>query len=131
MNTKIKLLNVVSILFLALLVAASTNMPARADDAKETISGTVVAVDWNDEDEVTAIAIRVVMAVKNSENEEDESEVYQDYWVADTKKGRELWNHLEEDVKATGTVTTDEDGVKTIAVTSFEIIQPEEDSDSD
>lgn len=99
------------------------------DDVEETISGTVVAVAWNEDNEATAIAIRVETPAESSEDEDEYEENYIEYGVTDTKKGNELWDHIGEMVEAVGTVTTDEDGAMTINVTSFKVIETDSETE--
>ncbi len=125
MNTKTKLINVALITLLVSFVAMNMNMAARSDGAEETISGTVVAVDWDEDDEVTSVAISVMTMIEDPENEEEPEEIYEDYLIGETDKGRELWKHIGKEVEATGIVTTNDDGTKTISVKSYRLIDSE------
>jgi hypothetical protein len=74
-----------------------------------TIIGTVYEDDWDDNDNPTAVVI------ETREGEE--------YLVAAGGKGMELVKLGDQDVKATGTVTEDAEGFKTITVTEYEIVK--------
>jgi len=76
-----------------------------------TILGKVVAVDWDEDDKAVEAAI----------DSDDER-----YPLADNDKRKELLDLLGEEVKATGTVSEDEDGNKTMEVSRFEVVKEEE-----
>ena len=82
-----------------------------------TLTGFVIPEEWDNNDNVIAIAIST----------EDE-----DYLVERNKPGEELYDFLDEDVEATGFVREDKDGTKHISVTSYEILHVDDyDEDED
>ena len=76
--------------------------------AEQEIAGTVFAAEWDAKDNVTA----VVIATEEGE----------EIAVSNTGMGKELLNLEEKNVKATGSLVTDEEGRKTITITKY-IIQ--------
>jgi hypothetical protein len=72
-----------------------------------TITGYVMAADWGPDDDVTAVRI---------ETENDE------YDVVGDDIGEELYDLLDCEVEVTGVVEEEEDGTKSIAVKSYEVI---------
>lgn len=78
-----------------------------AEQAREPINiqGLVVPVDWDEEDNVIAVAIAT--------DQEEE------YFVNPTPEGEELIDYVDEKVEVTGFVTEDEEGNKEIEVTQF------------
>ena len=69
------------------------------------IAGTVFASEWDANDNVTAVVIAT----------EEGEEVA----VAKSGKGMELLKLEEKNVKATGSIVTDEEGRKTISITKY------------
>ena len=123
MKTKINLLAVG--LFVLVLSFVSTNINLFAQSEEEvTIEGIVSAVEWDEDDNVTAVAISVTIIPEDT----TEEQYTEEYLVANNKKGRELLELVGETVKATGTVETDEEGYMTIYVTDYAAIKevPEE-----
>ncbi len=55
----------------------------------------------------------------------------EDYIVELDKKGKELLDEIDKDVEVTGIVTKNEDGVKHITISSFEVFEPDDDFDDD
>ena len=118
MNTKIKFLLVAAIVIIASMAFVSKTQAAVVKQ-DTTITGIVTPVEWDEEDNVIAVAISVTI-----EPEDSTEEAYtEDYLVGDTEKGSELLQLLDEIVEATGTVETDEYGNKTIYVESYRIIK--------
>ncbi|MDO9529687.1 MAG: hypothetical protein Q7J27_11090 [Syntrophales bacterium] len=76
--------------------------------AESTIAGIIIPIDWDDYDDVTRVAIQT------SEEEE--------YFVDQTKKGKELLDFIEEEVEVTGSVREDEDGNFIIEVNEYGLI---------
>jgi hypothetical protein len=76
-----------------------------------TITGFVAADEWDERDNVIAIAIST----------EDE-----DYRVELNKLGEELFDFMDEDVEVTGTIREDKDGTKYINVTNYEVLEDQE-----
>ena len=121
MKSKIRILAVGLLVIFGSL--ALTNVSLFAQSEKEiTIEGTVVAVESDDDENVTAVAIAVTIAPKDS----TEEEYVEEYMVARNRKGRKLLKLVGETVQASGTVETDEKGYKTIYVTDFKVIKKEE-----
>ncbi|HUV50984.1 MAG TPA: hypothetical protein VMW78_08205 [Anaerolineae bacterium] len=54
-----------------------------------------------------------------------------DYLVEPNKQGKSLFNHLDEEVEVKGIVTKDEDDNYKITVTSFEVLETEDDEIDD
>jgi len=99
------LLPVLSVLAIVALIGA-VQLFAATEEAE--IAGTVFASEWDANDNVTA----VVIATEEGE----------EIAVSNSGKGMELLKHEEKNVKATGSVVTDEEGRKTITITKY-IIQ--------
>ena len=79
--------------------------PVVAQDEEVTITGTVAAWEWDEENNVTAVAIAT----------EDE-----DIIVGDNAVGRELLDLVDHVVKATGTIAENENEEKVITITAYE-----------
>lgn len=108
------------VLLMASFVVTNANIIAQEEEVEEaTIKGTIVAIEWDDDDNVSAVAISVVV-----EPESDMDEAYvQEYIVANNTRGQELLSLVGEDVEATGTLESDEDGYITITLSSYKIIE--------
>lgn len=89
-----------------------------AQNTKETIEGSIVGIDWDEEDNTIAVAISVVIP---TEDEEEDQVI--DYIVENNKVGKELLKYEGERVQATGTVSSDENGNLMIAVEKYQIIE--------
>lgn len=90
-----------------------------------TITGIVNPVEWDEDDNVTSVAITV--SHESEPEEEDEPVVItEDYFVANNDKSKELHTLLGKTVEAAGTVEEDEDGNKTITVSSYKVIEDEQ-----
>jgi hypothetical protein len=98
------------------------------NETAQTIEGYVIATEWNDDEEVVAIAIRVNDV---SENEDGILTAPDDYYVVENEKAMELIELVDEMVVATGTIKIDETGNKTILVTSYRIIISDEDENEE
>ena len=96
------LLAVLSILAIVALMGAA-QLYAATEEVE--IVGTVFASEWDANDNVTAVVIAT---------EEGEEIV-----VSNSGKGMELLKLEEKNVKATGSVVTDEEGRKTITITKY------------
>jgi hypothetical protein len=118
MNTKVKFLLVGFIVIIAsmALISKSHAVIVKQDT---TITGIVTPVQWDEEENVIAVAISVTIVPEDS----TEEAYTEDYLVGDTEKGNELLKLLDEIVEATGTVETDEYGNKTIYVESYIVIK--------
>jgi hypothetical protein len=99
------LLPVLSILAIVSLMGA-VQLFAATEEVE--IAGTVFASEWDANDNVTA----VVIATEEGE----------EIAVSNSGKGKELLKLEEKNVKATGSIVTDEEGRKTITITKY-IIQ--------
>ncbi len=69
-----------------------------------TITGLVTAWEWDEDNNVTAVAVST----------DDD-----DYVVDNNDLGEELMELIDHEVEVTGTVSTDEDDLKTIVVTKY------------
>jgi hypothetical protein len=96
------LLSVLSILAIVVLMGT---MPLFAATEEVEITGTVFAAEWDANDNVTA----VVIATEEGE----------EIAVANSGKGMELLKLEEKNVKASGSIVTDEEGRKTINITRY------------
>ena len=94
------LLPVLSILAFVALMSA---LELFAATEQVEIAGTIFASEWDANDNVTA----VVIATEEGE----------EIAVSNSGMGRELLNLEEKNVKATGSMVTDEEGRKTITIT--------------
>src|SRR3990172_32125 len=110
---------------IALLLMASLNPGATIDDTKETITGTVEAVNWDDDDNVTEVAIFVV--VETVENEGETEDIVEYYYVDNNEgKGRELLKYEGADIEATGIVKlieNEDESYKKIIISSYKILE--------
>ncbi len=111
----IGLLLIVTVVILTL--SACTR--SEADKNEVTITGLVEDIDWDDEDNVLAIALTVAV----DQEPEDELTESEGYLVALESKGKELLNWIGATVKVTGVIETDEEGRKTIYVKEYEVIE--------
>jgi hypothetical protein len=98
------LLPVLSILAFVALMSA---LELFAATEQVEIAGTIFASEWDANDNVTA----VVIATEEGE----------EIAVSNSGMGRELLNLEEKNVKATGSMVTDEEGRKTITITKYTI----------
>ncbi|UCG12523.1 MAG: hypothetical protein JSU72_18870 [Deltaproteobacteria bacterium] len=94
-------------LFLSVLgiVMLMATLPIFAATEEVEITGTVFATEWDANDNVTAVVIAT----------EDGEEIA----VSPSGKGMELLKLDEKNVKATGSIVTDEEGRKTINITRY------------
>ena len=90
-------------------------------DSDVTITGKIVASDWDDEDNVIAVVISVTVFP----DDPDEDEYSEDYLVANNEMGRELLTLVGRSIEAIGKVETDEDGSKTIYIESYSLTMEE------
>ena len=79
-----------------------------------TITGQVIATDWDLNDGVNEISI---------ETEDDE------YVVEDNSLWEDLFDNLDEEVEVTGVITEDGDATKYIMVTSYKLLESDDDYD--
>ena len=75
--------------------------------SRTTLTGIVIPVDWNEDQDVVAVALAMA----------DETECR----VGANRKGRELLGCLQRQVEATGTVRRDEQGRAVITVSHYVI----------
>ena len=99
---KKSLLGALCLLVVAALICAGTTFAATEE---VEVIGTVLATEWDANDNVTA----VVIATEEGE----------DIAVSNSGKGIELLKLDEMTVKATGWIATDEDGKRTITVSKY------------
>jgi hypothetical protein len=97
------------LLFLGILAIAALvgSLPVFAATDEVEIAGTVFASEWDANDNVTA----VVIATEEGE----------EIAVSPSGKGKELLKLEERNVKATGSIVTDQEGHKTINITKYMI----------
>lgn len=81
-----------------------------------TVIGFVTATEWDDNDHVVAIEIST----------DDDN-----YMVDNNKQGEELFDFLDEEVEVAGFTREDRDGGKWIFVTSYEVLDEEDDEEYD
>lgn len=86
-------------------------MKAKKKGKISTVSGLINAIDWDEDGNVTGVAIRTA--------EEEE------YLVMGDDIGKELLEIENEEVKAKGVVTEDQDGNRVITISDYEVIVPE------
>ena len=96
------MLSFVSILVMVVLMGT---LPLFAATEEVEIAGTVFASEWDANDNVTA----VVIATEEGE----------EIAVSPSGKGMELLKFEEKNVKATGSIVTDQEGRKTINITKY------------
>ena len=96
------MLRFLSILVIVVLMGS---LPLFAATDEVEISGTIFASEWDANDNVTA----VVIATEEGE----------EIAVAPSGKGMELLKLEEKNVKATGSIVTDQEGRKTINITKY------------
>ena len=94
-----------SILCVLAIVALMGSLPMFAATEEVEIAGTVFASEWDANDNVTA----VVIATEEGE----------EIAVSASGKGMELLKLEEKNVKATGSLVTDQEGRKTINITKY------------
>lgn len=104
-------------------MAAAAYLAPLTDEV--TIMGIVNSIDWDEDDNVIAVAITV--SYESEPEEEEEPVVFtEDYVVSNNEKGKELLTYIGKTVEATGAVVEDEDGNKTISVSSYKVIEEEQ-----
>ena len=96
------MLRIVCILAIVILMGS---LPLFAATEEVEIAGTVFASEWDAKDNVTA----VVIATEEGE----------EIAVSPSGKGTELLKLEEKNVKATGSIVTDQEGRKTINITKY------------
>jgi hypothetical protein len=95
------------VLIMLAFVALMSALQLFAATEQVEIAGTIFASEWDANDNVTA----VVIATEEGE----------EIAVSNSGMGRELLNLEEKNVKATGSMVTDEEGRKTITITKYTI----------
>jgi hypothetical protein len=73
----------------------------------DTLTGIVIPVDWNDDQEVIAVALAT----------SDEKE----YQISGNRKGKELLSCLQQQVEVTGALSKDDRGRPVIAVRRYRV----------
>jgi hypothetical protein len=105
-NKRLLVLGLCAVMTFSLVCA--TNLFAEDVEDEGTIIGTVYAVAWDDDDNVTAATIM------SSSGEE--------YAIVDNAIGRNLFSLDNKVVKASGVVSEDSEGNKRFTVTNYEIM---------
>jgi len=85
------------------------------EDTEVTLVGTVRDMEWDDDDNVTGVAIMV------TEGEGDEMDTMS-YFVTNDDKGRELIQYVSRAIEATGTLSYDDFDDPVITVTSYKLL---------
>ena len=111
-------------MFLSVLFVAAVFPNIYLDE--ETIVGTVVVLEKDEEDNITAVGINVTVEV---EEEEGFYEINEIYWVDNNEKGEEILTLVGETIQATGSVTVNEDGEYIMKVLSYIILKMEDDEE--
>ena len=93
---------------LMLLYAVSAANVFAADEV--TVTGTVYATAWDDDDNVTAAVI---------------AGLDEEFVIVANAAGKEMFQLNYRDVKATGVIGQDSEGNKTLTVSNYEVIQEE------
>lgn len=102
---KKKLLSALVFVLLSLFVISVTSFTAYAE--KITIVGTVIAIEFDDNDKVIAVTL-------------DTAEGFYD--VSDNSIGKELRELSDKNIKATGIVGEDKEGNRIITIETYEIL---------
>lgn len=102
---KKKLLSALVFVLLSLFVISGTSFTAYAE--KITIVGTVIAIEFDDNDKVIAVTL-------------DTAEGFYD--VSDNSIGKELRELSDKNIKATGIVGEDKEGNRIITIETYEIL---------
>jgi hypothetical protein len=103
-----------------MLIMFNANFVVPCPESEETtITGTVVEAEWDEDGNITAVAISVTI----SPDDPDEEEYAEEYSVANNEKGKELLELVGKEVEATGKVETDEYGYMTIFVSDYKVIK--------
>jgi hypothetical protein len=98
---------IVGLFTLIFLTFISITNVVLADEA--TIKGIVLALDWDDNDNVSAVSII--------------SEDGEEYLVVKNANGKKFLKLVDKDVIVTGSISEDSDGNKVIAINSFEVLE--------
>ena len=93
------------VICLLAIITMACSFPVFAATDEVEITGTVFALEWDSDDNVTAVLIA--------------TEEGEEITVSNMGKGVELLKLEEKTVKATGRIDTDEEGRKTITVTRY------------
>ncbi|MBN2008609.1 hypothetical protein JW960_04595 [candidate division KSB1 bacterium] len=112
----------VALLTIILIICSAQSYLHAVKDDVVTITGTVVAYSWDEDENVTDVAIVVPVVPEDHEEEEYNEE----YLVGDTKKGKELLNLVDSTITATGKVETTDDGTLVIYVTEYKVLDDNE-----
>lgn len=91
----------------------------KSSEQDTVITGNIMAVDWGEDDSV----ITVVISVTITPDDTTEEEIEEDYFVADTPKGRELLKLVDASVRVTGRIELNEEGYKTILVSDYTVVK--------
>jgi hypothetical protein len=119
---KKKMFLVAGMSYFILTLFLSADIMIYSQESDSTIKGIVTESDWDEDGNVTAVAIEVT--IDTEEDEEGYSSEESDYYdVMMDNKGKELMDLLDKTIEATGTITVDEDGNKTIKVKKYKVIE--------
>jgi hypothetical protein len=110
--------------FLAILLFIG-QLQAQEGKKQITISGTVDAVEFDDDENVTQIAI----SVEKQLGENDIDFIY--YYIVNDKKGKELFRLIGKTVQVTGQLAVAKDKKNYITVTGYTLVTEEEQVDFD
>ena len=107
-----KIWSAIGILSLTIMIAQTM----LAQEKEVTLVGTVVAVDWDDDDNPVQIALST----------EDE-----DIIIAPNDIGTELFDLIDAVIRATGTIVVNDDDEKVMTISAYEELDPAEDEPDD
>lgn len=107
------------LLWIVTFSVSNFNVLASTGASRLTIIGDVAAVDWNEQGDITEIAISVMLYPQDS----TQLAYTEDYLVGQNEKGKELLTHINAKVEATGRIVISADGYKTIYIERFLIIE--------
>lgn len=124
MNEKLKICICNLILLFGIATISNGYMCSQTKEDTVSIVGTVKALEWDENDNITAVVISVETALEDTTEEAYEI-IDEEYYVSDNIKGRELLKMVGETVEATGSVEEDDEGNKTIHVLSYQVIREE------
>lgn len=127
MQSKFKLGGLILTVFIMALVMVSCELGSKTDKNEVTLTGLVEAIAWDEDENVTSVAISTVTTAQNGKKHAEA----ESYWVADNKKGIELLKLIGKTIKVSGLVETDEEGHKTLTVKSYEVFDGESATYSD
>lgn len=92
---------------------------------EETMVGTVVVLEKNEEDLVTAVGINVTVEVEEEQGFYEINEIYR---IENNEIGQELLKLIGETIQVTGITTVSEDGENRINIKSYIILEDEDEN---